>query len=428
MRRSPTPAADACYLGLDFGTSGVRLGIIGPASEVLFETHCRFETNTFDEWRKALWELLAAIPPVLRTRVRTIAICGTSGTGLLCDAAGEPLLPAVLYNETRDMPALRQIAPPDHLAASPGSSLAKLLWFAEQPQAAHARYFMHQADWIGFLLHGRAGISDYHNVLKLGYDVGALRYPDWLETQPAARLLPQVLSPGAMVGQVRPDTAARLGLAQDCRVRAGTTDSIAAFFASGAKKAGEAVTSLGSTLVLKLLSRMRVDAAEYGIYSHRCGNLWLAGGASNGGGAVLEKLFTRERLVELSAALDPEIASPLDYYPLNGIGERFPLHAPQLQARLLPRPIDDLAYLHGLFESLARIEARGYALLERLGATPVSRVFSAGGGATNKSWRRLRERVLQRPVDIACHTEAAIGTALLAAKGERLLYSLAADT
>jgi sugar (pentulose or hexulose) kinase len=83
----------------------------------------------------------------------------------------------------------------------------------------------------------------------------------------------------------------RFAIPKDCVIYTGTTDSIAAFLASGANSLGEAVTSLGSTLVLKLLSSQKVDDSNYGIYSHRLGNLWLTGGASNTGGAVLKSFF-----------------------------------------------------------------------------------------------------------------------------------------
>ena len=56
---------------------------------------------------------------------------------------------------------------------------------------------------------------------------------------------------------------------------AGTTDSIAAFLASGASKAGQAVTSLGSTLAIKMLSTTPVEDNKRGIYSHRLGSQWL---------------------------------------------------------------------------------------------------------------------------------------------------------
>jgi sugar (pentulose or hexulose) kinase len=56
-------------------------------------------------------------------------------------------------------------------------------------------------------------------------------------------------------------------------VCAGTTDSIAAFVAAGVSQPGEAVTSLGSTLAVKLLSQQRLDDAAYGVYSHKLGEL-----------------------------------------------------------------------------------------------------------------------------------------------------------
>jgi len=335
---------------------------------------------------------------------------------------GEPLLPAALYNETRS-PSLAYAIPVEHIAASPSSSLFKLLWSAEQTAASHARYFFHQADWLAFLLHGKPGFSDYHNALKLGYDVERLKYPSWLTRLPVSPLLPEVLKPGAVAGLLRQEFTEKLGYPSDCIVRAGTTDSIAAFFASGACQPGQAVTSLGSTMVLKLLSERRVESVEHGIYSHRCGDLWLAGGASNCGGAVLERLFGRERLKSLSLSIDPSHPSALDYYPLNGMGERFPINNPNMRARMDPRPVNDAEFLHGLLESLARIESKGYALLEALGATRVAEIFTAGGGAGNPAWAAIRERVLARPIRLATHADAAMGAALLAAAGERLLYS-----
>ncbi len=53
-------------------------------------------------------------------------------------------------------------------------------------------------------------------------------------------------------------------------------DSIAAFLAADVHEYGDAVTSLGSAIAVKLLSKTRVDDADYGIYSHRIGDLWLA--------------------------------------------------------------------------------------------------------------------------------------------------------
>lgn len=82
---------------------------------------------------------------------------------------------------------------------------------------------------------------------------------------------------------VTANIASTYGLPGGCLVCTGTTDSIAAFVAAGVSEVGQAVTSLGSTMAVKMLSDTRVDDVKYGVYSHRLGSAWLVGGASNTG-------------------------------------------------------------------------------------------------------------------------------------------------
>jgi len=305
----------------------------------------------------------------------------------------------------------------DHPAAAVTSGLAKILWLKKRLGLTGARLYLNQADWLSGMLTGRVGLSDYHNALKTGLDLDTLRWPEWVEYLADVDYLPVPVAPGSAVATVSRPRARYLGINPRCMVRAGTTDSIAAFLAAGVRESGEAVTSLGSTLVLKLLSDTRVESGEYGVYCHWFGRRWLAGGASNAGGAVLRRFFDDRQLAALSVEIDPTIASPLDYLPLPSRGERFPLNDPQLAPKLGPRPADDAEYLHGLLESLARIEARGYALLAELGASRLIRVETAGGGAKNPVWTAIRQRLLGVPVARAAHTEAAYGSALLARDG-----------
>jgi D-ribulokinase len=413
-----------CYLGIDFGTSGARGVVISFEGNILSEVRYPWEMsnegNLTTCWQTALFTLLEQIPSELRLQIKAIAINGTSSTVLLCDASGKPVDAPLLYNDDRGavmLERLGHVAPANHTVLSATSSLAKLLWMSLQPSFAEARYFMHQADWLGFLLHGKLGISDYHNALKLGYDVENFRYPEWLEKLQIPIHLPKVVAPGTAIAQLLPEIAAKFGFPSYCLVCAGTTDSIAALIASGAKLPGDAVTSLGSTLVLKLLSRTRVEDARYGIYSHRLGDLWLTGGASNTGGAVLRKFFSDAELERYSRKIDLGESSSLDYYPLLKIGDRFPINDPNLPPRLEPRPDNPLEFLHGLLQSMARIEARGYELLQQLGADKLKRVYTAGGGAANDTWTAIRKRYLQVPVVRSDNTEAAYGTALLAMRG-----------
>ncbi len=415
------------FLGLDFGTSGARAIAINSAQDIVAQARVHPRENSSHYlstcWQTQLEELLVQIPLKIRQGLSRIAIDGTSGTVLLCDHEGKPIGSPLWYNDDQArivIQDLKELVPPGHGVISASSSLAKLLWFQRQFNFDQARYFLHQADWLGFLLHGQLGWSDDHNVLKLGYDPALADYPAWFQRPPLSKLLPllpRVLVPGTPVGRITQAAADRWQINSACQICAGTTDSIAAFLATGAAGLGTGVTSLGSTLVLKLISNLPIQASAHGIYSHRCGNYWLVGGASNCGGAILSQFFSPQELAHLSTQIDPSVPSPYDYYPLPQAGERFPINDPDLQPRLEPRPDDPVEFLHGLLESLARIEAQGYELLRQLGASPVDRVMTAGGGAQNQAWNKIRARVLGVPVQPSPHPEAAYGAALLAFRG-----------
>jgi D-ribulokinase len=418
------------FIGIDFGTSGARACVIDAAGVVIAEDQRDFGTlqehERADIWREALWDLIAALPPAIRAQLSDIALDGTSGTVLACDAELTPSAPPLVFNDDRAVDEARliaQLAAPGHPAAAVTSGLAKILWLKKRLGLTGARLYLNQADWLSGLLTEQPGKTDFHNALKMGLDLDTLTWPAWVDQLADSGTLPVPVAPGAPLATVSRTRARYLGLHPGCTVHAGTTDSIAAFLAAGVTQSGDAVTSLGSTLVLKLLSDTRVESLGHGVYSHWFGARWLAGGASNAGGAVLRQFFDDRQLAALSEKIDPAVASPLDYIPLPKPGERFPVNDPTLAPRLSPRPADDAEFLHGLLESLARIEARGYGLLAELGATPVRRVETAGGGAQNPVWTRIRQRLLGVPVTRATHAEAAYGAALLARDGQRLFAS-----
>ena len=415
------------YLGIDFGTTGVRACVIAPGGEIDAFERIEFGRVEAHEaagsWSEALFSVIIAIPAGIRRRIAALAVDGTSGTVLACDEALNPTHPPLLYDDTRaaaEAAAIARAGGADSPAASSSSGLAKMLWLKTHLGLTRARLYLNQADWLTGLLSDRAGLSDYHNALKMGYDVESLAWPQWVEYLADVDYLPQVVPPGSPIACVARRRARELGLHADCLVRAGTTDSIAAFIAAGVSSPGEAVTSLGSTLVLKLLSHTRVESGLYGVYSHWYGDLWLAGGASNAGGRVLLQHFSEDEMDDLSSRIDPETDSGLDYYPLPCPGERFPYNDPDMPPRLEPRPSERHRFLQGLLEGLAKVEALGYMRLRELGATPLKSVASSGGGARNPVYRRLRARRLGVPITLAAHQDAAYGAACLARDGTTL--------
>jgi sugar (pentulose or hexulose) kinase len=412
-------------LGIDVGTSGVRVAAIDHAADVVaFATSAmpparrdgQRMTQDASVWERALGEAMTRLASMIDlARVGALAVDGTSGTLVGIDDRGTPVSAGSLYNDRADdadIAVVEHVAPPQAAVHGATSPLARAMRLLRTPGIARV---LHQADWIAAQFTGRFDISDESNALKSGYDPIARQWPAWIAgTGVAPSRLPAVAAVGSLVGQVSPEASRRFGLSSQAIVVTGMTDGCAAFMATGAARPGDAVTSLGSTLVLKLASEVPLFAPEYGIYSHRIGDLWLAGGASNGGGAVLAQFFSVEQLREISSRIDPSVSSGLDYYPLPARGERFPINDPALAPRLSPRPDDDALFLQGLFEGLAGIEALGYQRLAELGGPAVTRVVTVGGGAANEIWRCIRAATLGVPVVASAHDEAAVGVARLA--------------
>jgi sugar (pentulose or hexulose) kinase len=160
-----------------------------------------------------------------------------------------------------------------------------------------------------------------------------------------------------------------------------------------------------------------VFAPQYGVYSQPLGDLWLVGGGSSSGGAVLRNYFNDDRMRAMTARLNFDQPTGLDYYPLLAPGERFPIADPQLAPRLAARPDDDVTFFQALLEGIARIEQRGYQVLAELGALYPTSVRSVGGGAKNEAWTRMRGKLLGVPMLTPEYQDAAYGAALLALRG-----------
>jgi sugar (pentulose or hexulose) kinase len=434
-RSGPSDAADPesdLYLGIDFGTSGCR-GILidaagresARAAEPIPAPERRGAGVEQDPqlWWRALERVIAALDKDADlSHLAAIAVDGTSATLLLTDSLGHPLGPALLYNDARataEAAAVAALAPADSAAFGASSSLSKLLWLQAHGHTERACHVLHQAEWIGGRLLGRFDMGDENNCLKLGWDAVRREWPAWLQGLDIDRsLLPRVVPPGTPTGGMVPEVAEGLGLRPDTRIVAGTTDSTAAFLATGASEPGDAVTSLGSTLVLKILAEHPVASPRHGVYSHRLGDRWLVGGASNSGGAVLRRWFSDAQMRRLGERINPDRPTGLDYYPLPAPGERFPVADPGMPPRLQPRPEDPAVFFQGLLEGIAAIERDGYALLASLGAGFPKTVRSVGGGASNPAWRRIRAaRLGGVPLLEPAHSEAAYGAALLAREG-----------
>ena len=415
---APAPLA----LGVDLGSSGVRIALVSYTGVQIGAWSTTYPRPFSDPrgWKEALITLTRQPAAQLRKHVRAICLDGTSGTLMLCRPDGElaaaPLDQALPYHQACPKQApLAQAIARDGPAASASGSLARALALLESSEAAGLQgpwLLRHQADWLMGWLLGDWRWGEEGNNLRLGWDLLERSWHGSIGGQPWSGALPTIRASGECLGSLHPEAARLLGLSPSCQVVVGSTDANAAVLAADPGEQ-DGVTVLGTTLVLKQWSPQPVTGP--GVSCHRLAGRWLVGGASNAGAGVLRRFYSDAQLRELSRQITPERSSGLELLPMPGRGERFPVDDPNLEPVLEPRPVSDAVYLQGLLEGLARIEAAGWQRLQALGAPPVKRVISVGGGAVNPQWRRIRAKQLGLPVLNRPGLSAALGMAKLAA-------------
>lgn len=440
--------ARGIWAGIDVGTQSVRVTVLGEDGHRVATGRWRLRSQRRaprrheqrpEEW----WEAtVAACRQVADTvdlsGLQALAICSTSGTVLLADEHGTPLTPAVMYDDDRGaahVPAARDAAPDRWRAlgvtiqASWG--LPKTLeLLATTPGARDGGVrLMHCADFLGSRLCGTAVATDTSHALKSGYDALA---GEWPRSAVAALnlppgLLPDVVRPGTTLGAIGPAVAAETGLPAGARVVAGMTDGCAAQIAANALRAGDGVSVLGTTLILKGVSDRPVHDPAGAVYAHaHPDGGWLPGGASNVGARALQAAFPGRELAELDGLAQSREPAGGAIYPLIEPGERFPFYRPDAEPLQTGTLTDEVDRYAALLQGVAFVERLGMVALGRLGAPITGRLALTGGGTRSRYWTQLRADVLGRPVELPVTPEPSVGMAVLAAAGDGSVSEAAA--
>jgi len=428
----------ALVAGVDIATANARVqvhdvsgALVAAASRSLPEPvragGGRSEQDASSWWpaaRDCLAECTRALGP-RSSEIAALAVSATSGTVVLVDRSGDPVTPALMYDDRRAGEQARTAAEvggrrwaATGITPTAGSGLARIAWLCADPPA-RAAAVCHTPDLIGRKLTGHPVAVDTSHALKSGYDVVAGEWAgevfDALGVPEA--VLPEVARPAAQLGTVGREAAAETGLPAGCSVVAGMTDGCAGQLATGAVDVGQFVTVLGTTLVLKGVSRQLVHDPSGAVYSHlHPEGVWLPGGAANIGGSALSEVDGDE-IAALDAAAAERGPSAVLNYPLRGTGERFPFLADEATAFVVGQPRDRADEHRSRLEGVAFCERLAVERLAELGAPAEGPLRTAGGGALSPSWCRIRASVLNRPVLRVREAGTALGAALLAAAG-----------
>jgi xylulokinase len=425
-------------VGIDVGTSGVRGVAVSPAGELLAEADEKLRQDHRaaggiheqdpDEWWEALCSVGQIIVKTLKGKpgeveLRGVAVTSTSGSLVVADAEGRALRPAILYDDSRGVEIAEELnkqGDAQSIRLGPSFSLVKATWVRQQEPELweRTRYVLHPADWLSGKLNGEFGISDFTNALKLGYDP---ENSSWIASVRAAGLLddrlPVVRRPAEQIGQVSSVAARETGLPARTPVLAGATDGMASVIASGASQRGDANTTLGTTLVWKVLHDGK-PTARSGIYLHlHPGGLWVPGAASNTGLGSIRTRGGAASFGEMDRLAANYFPTSVVCYMLSGQGERFPFAHPKAESFVEGNPRDAGESYAAQLQSIAFAERWGYEILEGCGVKVGDRVFSTGAAAKSPVLSQLRANVLGRSVVQTRYPTAAFGAAILAATG-----------
>ncbi len=425
----------AVVLGFDVGTGGVRVlaatadgAVFAEAQTGLSDQRDKLPLHEQDpaEWWIALCsttrrvlQSLSKVTPM--ASIRGISVTSTSGSLVLTDSAGHPLRPAILYDDGRGAAIAEELnrqLPPDLVRFNASFSLIKAAWVREYEPAiwARARHLLHPADWLAGNLTGVFATSDDSNSLKLGYDPEAECWSEAvLRMKIPGEILPQVVRSGTEVGRVCARASEETGLPRGTPVVAGATDGMTGLIASGARKPGQASTTLGTTIVWKVLAQNK-SRASTGIYCHRHpSGLWAPGAASNTGPGCLRKCEPGVAVADLDGAAARFLPTSNLCYLVPLKGERFPFLNPTAETFFEGNPAGPEESYAAQLQALAFVERWGCERLEECGAAVGEAVFTTGSAAASPVLMQLRASVLNREALRCCHPTSAFGAAILAA-------------
>jgi len=436
------------YLGIDLGTSGVKLALVDEAQRIVDQETAPLSVQRprqlwSEQDPEAWWRATAQAVEGLRSRVpgmlaavRGIGLSGQMHGATLLDAADQPLRPAILWNDGRSGEACRELERriPEVQAITgnlvmPGFTAPKLVWLQEHEPAVFRRVarVLLPKDYLRLRLSGEyvSDMSDAAGTLWL--DVARRCWsPEMVAaTRLGLEALPRLVEGTDTTGVLRPELADRWGMARGVEIAGGGGDQAAGAVGAGVVDPGQALLSLGTSGVIFVASDVfspnPTDAVH--AFCHALPQRWHQMSVVLSAASCLTWV-TRLTAARDEAALLAEAESALDsdgdllFLPYLS-GERTPHNDPHAKGVFF-----GLTHEHGRAD-LARAVLEGVAFafvdaqraLSAAGTSP-ARLSVVGGGARSPVWGRILASALGCPLDYA--TDAEVGPAFGAARLARL--------
>jgi xylulokinase len=433
-------------LGIDLGTSAIKVGVFTPESEVIKLVQAptpikRINQESAEHDATDLWNVTAKLIQEVGflSQIKAIGISSFGESGVLVNTEGILLEPKMLaWFDARPkamLEELEKIITPQELRTVSGLmadhtySLSKILWLKfEHPElfTAETRWIS-AADWIALQLTGKVqmGVTQASRTLLLD-----LKTSSW-HTELAAKFdLQNVLAPlrmpGQTIGSVTLIASNITGLPVGIPVLEAAHDQTCAAFALGVNIPGAVMHACGTVeTFMQILERNQLETTlqQPGVVvgHHALQNQWYAMTTFRSAGSSFD-WFVR------MVAGEKDFESARDWVlELAGQAQgNTPLFVPHLRT-----PSDnpfDTALKGGLFLALRETHTLGHlakAVLEglslesertlkRLQLTPEV-IRAVGGSTASQVWMQSKSDILGVPLEVYSSPHASVlGAALLA--------------
>lgn len=432
------------YLGLDLGTSGLKGILIDESQRLVAEATAPLRVarpsegwseQSPAEWIVAAESVIGALPADARAAVRAIGLAGQMHGATVLDASDNVLRPCILWNDTRShVEAAALDADPRFRAVTgnivfPGFTAPKLVWLRRHEPQVFARIarVLLPKDYLRLWLTGEH-VAEMSDAAGTGWlDTGRRDWDDGLlaATGLDRQAMPRLVDGSSVSGRLRPELAARLGLASGIVVAGGGGDNAAAGIGVGVVKAGQAFVSLGTSGVLFSATDRYRPAPDTAVHTfcHALPDKWHQMGVIL---AASDALSWFAQIVGADAACLTDSLGPLQapgkarFLPYLG-GERTPLNDASIRGAFvgLEHAMDRAAATRAVLEGVT------FALRDcrdALGATGtrIERLLAVGGGSRSDYWLSAIATALNVPVAVPAAGDfgAAFGAARLAIMAE----------
>ena len=433
------------YIGIDLGTSAVKLLLMNESGEVLntvskeyplYFPNPGWSEQSPEDWRRAVMEGVPEL--VAGFDAAQVAGIGAGGQmhGLVAlDKDDNVIRPAILWNDGRtsaEVDYLNNEIGKDKLSAwtaniaFAGFTAPKLLWMRKNEPENFARIakIMLPKDYINYVLTGVhcTDYSDASGMLLL--DVEHKRWSsEMLELCGISESqMPRLFESYECVGTLKPDVAAALGLREDVKVCAGAGDNAAAAIGTGTVGEGACNISLGTSGTIFISSdKFGVDPNNaLHAFAHADGHYHLMGcmlSAASCNKWLMEDVYnTTDYNAEQAPITDEKLGANHVYFLPYLMGERSPINDTNSRGTLVGMTMDTTRadITQAVLEGVAFAIRDSLEVARSLGLD-IRRSMLCGGGAKSPLWRKIMANVLGIELDLPVSEQGpGMGGAMLA--------------